>query len=255
MTPPPGAQGELVAARVALVTGATRGIARGIALDLARQGWAVAISFRSNTRAAETTRAAVAAAGAPALALQADLGDAQEARALVARVERAWGRVDALVHGAGPYHEGPLLEETPERWRETFRQNLDPLLFLTQAAAPGMQARHWGRILALGLATADRLAAQPNVTAYYIAKAGLLILVRSLAKVLAQHGVTVNAVSPGILETEGYPRPDLAALLERIPAGHLGQVDDVVAAARFLLSEDAGYVTGTNIHVSGGWGV
>jgi 3-oxoacyl-[acyl-carrier protein] reductase len=244
-----------MADRVALVTGATRGIARGIALDLARQGWAVAISFRTGARAAEATRAGIAAAGARALALQADLADATEARTLVSRVEATWGRLDALVHGAGPYHETPLLEETPERWRETFRQNLDPLLFLTQAAAPGMQARRWGRILGLGLATADRLAAQPNVTAYYISKAGLLVLVRSLAKVLAPHGVTVNAVSPGILDTPGYPRPDLEALLRRIPVGHLGHVDDVVAAARFLLSDDARYITGTNIHVSGGWGL
>ena len=241
--------------RVALVTGATRGIARGIALDLARQGWAVAVSFRTNARAADATRAAIEAAGVPALALQADLAEAAAARALVARVEETWGRLDALVHGAGPYHDVPLLEETPERWRDAFRQNLDPLLFLAQAAAPGMRARRWGRILGLGLATADRLAAQPNVTAYYIAKAGLLVLVRSLAKVLAPDGVTVNAVSPGILETPGYPRPDFDALLARIPAGHLGQVGDVVAAARFLLSDEARYVTGANIHVSGGWGL
>jgi 3-oxoacyl-[acyl-carrier protein] reductase len=241
--------------RVALVTGATRGIARGIALDLARRGWAVAVSFRTSARAAEGTRRAIEAVGARALALQADPGDAAEAKALVARVEAAWGRLDAVVHGAGPYHDGPLLEETPERWRETFRQNLDPLLFLAQAAAPGMQARRWGRILGLGLATADRLGAQPNVTAYYLSKVSLLGLVRSLAKVLAPHGITVNAVSPGVLETEGYPRPDLETLLQRIPAGHLGQVDDVVAAARFLLSEEAGYVTGANIHVSGAWGL
>jgi len=244
-----------MAERVALVTGATRGIARGIAVDLARQGWSVAVSYQTSARAAEATRQAIEAAGARSLALQADLGEAGEARALVARVEAAWGRLDAVVHGTGPYHEAVLLDETPERWRETFRQNLDPLLFLTQAAAPGMQARRWGRILGLGLATADRLAAQPNVTAYYLAKASLLGLVRSLAKVLAPHGITVNAVSPGILETAGYPRPDIEALLQRIPAGHLGQVDDVVVAARFLLSEEAGYVTGANIHVSGGWGV
>ncbi len=241
--------------RAALVTGATRGIARGIALDLARQGWAVAISFRTDAGAADATRGALEAAGAPALAIRADLGEAAEARALVARVEATWGRLDALVHGAGPYHDGPLLEETPERWRDTFRQNLDPLLFLAQAAAPGMQARRWGRILGLGLATADRLSAQPNETAYYIAKTGLLVLVRSLAKVLAPDGITVNAVSPGIVETEGRPRPELDAFLPRIPAGHLGRVDDVVAAARFLLSDDARYVTGANIHVSGGWGL
>ena len=244
-----------MADRVALVTGATRGIARGVALDLARQGWAVAVSFRTDARAANATRAEIEAAGASALVVQADLADPAEARALVGRVEATWGRLDVLVHGAGPYHEAPLLEETPERWRSAFGQNLDPLLFLAQAAAPGMQARRWGRILGLGLATADRLSAQPNVTAYYIAKAGLLVLVRSLAKVLAPHGITVNAVSPGILETPEYPRPDLDALLQRIPAGHLGQVDDVVAAARFLLSDEARYVTGANIHVSGGWGL
>ena len=102
-----------MAARAALVTGATRGIARGIALDLARQGWAVAISFRTDSRAAAATHASIEATGAPALALQADLGEAAEVRALVARVEAAWGRLDAIVHGAGPYHDGPLLEETP----------------------------------------------------------------------------------------------------------------------------------------------
>jgi 3-oxoacyl-[acyl-carrier protein] reductase len=245
----------LTGARVALVTGATRGIARGIALDLARRGWAVAVSYRRDAAAAEATRAALAAAGAPALALRADPGDAEEARALVRQVEAAWGRLDALVHGAGAYHESALLEETPERWRETFRQNLDPLLFLVQAAAPGMRARRWGRILGLGLATADRPTAQPNVTAYFIAKMGLLVLVRSLARVLGPDGITVNAVSPGILETPGYPRPDLDLVLRRIPAGHLGTVEDVVAAARFLLSDEAGYVTGANVHVSGGWGL
>jgi 3-oxoacyl-[acyl-carrier protein] reductase len=241
--------------RVALVTGATRGIARGIALDLARGGWAVAVSYRTAAAAAAVTRAGIEAAGARALVLQADPGDPEAARDLVTRVEAAWGRVDAVVHGAGPYHEAPLLEETPEGWREAFRQNLDPLLFLAQAAAPGMRVRRWGRILALGLATADRVSAQPNVTAYYTAKVGLLVLVRSLAHVLAADGVTVNLVSPGILETAGRARPDLEAVLRRIPAGHLGRIDDAVAAARFLLSDEAGYVTGASIPVSGGWGL
>ena len=130
-----------------------------------------------------------------------------------------------------------------------------PVLFLVQAASPGMRARRWGRIVALGLATVDRLAAQPNVTAYAIAKAGVLVLVRSLARVLAPDGITVNAISPGILDAGSAPLAELAAMGPRIPAGHPGRVEDVVAAARYLLSEEASYVTGTNLHVSGGWGV
>jgi 3-oxoacyl-[acyl-carrier protein] reductase len=241
--------------RVALVTGGTRGIGRGIALDLARAGWAVAVSYRSATGPADETRALIAATGAPALALRADLADPAGPVALVREVEAAWGRVDALVHAAGPFRRVPLLEETPAGWRAAFQQNLDPLLFLAQAVAPGMTARRWGRILGLGLATADRLTAQPDVTAYYIAKVGVLVLVRSLARLLAPHGVTVNAISPGILDGGETPAARLEALRARIPAGHEGRVDDVVAAARFLLSDEAAYVTGTNIHVSGGWGL
>lgn len=241
--------------RVALVTGGTRGIGRGIALDLARAGWAVAVSYRSAEGPAREARAAIEAAGARALVLRADPGDPERAVALVGEVEAAWGRVDALIHAAGPFHRVPLLAETPEGWRETFRQNLDPLLFLAQAAAPGMTARRWGRILGLGLASADRVAAQPDVTAYYAAKVGVLVLVRSLARVLAPHGITVNAISPGILETGPTRGADREALRGRIPAGHEGRVEDVVAAARFLLSDEAAYVTGANLHVSGGWGL
>ena len=135
--------------------------------------------------------------------------------------EAAWGRLDALVHAAGPYHEGPLLEETPDRWRETFRQNLDPLLFLAQAAAPGMQARRWGRILALGLETAHRLAAQPNVPPATLRRPACSSCCgrwpRSWLRTASR-----DAVSPGI-ETPGYPRPDLDALLEAHSRGAPGR--------------------------------
>jgi 3-oxoacyl-[acyl-carrier protein] reductase len=241
--------------RVALVTGGGRGIGRGIALDLARAGWAVAIAYRTGVERAEATRAAIEAAGAPALAVAADVGDPAAAADLVRRVEATWGRLDALVHAAGPFHRIGLLDETSAGWRAMFDANLHALFDLSQAVAPGMMERRWGRILALGLASADRLAAQPNVTAYAIAKSGVLILVRSLARILAPHGITVNAISPGILDAGSAEPTELAAMLPRIPAGHVGRVEDAVTAARFLLSDEAAYVTGTNIHVSGGWGL
>ncbi|HSE95289.1 MAG TPA: SDR family oxidoreductase, partial [Methylomirabilota bacterium] len=195
------------------------------------------------------------AAGAPALAVAADVGEPVAAADLVRRVEATWGRLDALIHAAGPFHRVALLDETSAGWRAMFDANLHALFDLSRAVAPGMMERRWGRILALGLASADRLAAQPNLTAYAIAKGGVLVLVRSLARVLAPHGITVNAISPGILDAGSAPPAELAAMRPRIPAGHVGRVEDAVAAARFLLSDEAAYVTGTNIHVSGGWGL
>ncbi len=244
-----------MADRVALITGGARGIGRAIGLDLARAGWAVAFCYRTSEQAAEETRAAVEAAGVRALAVRADVSDPDVADALVRRVEDVWGRIDALVNCAGPYHRVDLLKETPAGWRGMFENNLHPVFYLSRAVAPGMIARRWGRILAFGMATADQLTAQPNVTAHYIAKAGILVLVRSLARVLAPHGVTVNAISPGFIDSGSSPKAELDAMVPRIPAGYVGSVDDAVAAARFLLSEEARYVTGTNIHVSGGWGL
>jgi 3-oxoacyl-[acyl-carrier protein] reductase len=241
--------------RVALVTGGARGIGRAIGLDLARAGWSVAFCYRTSEAQASETQAAMEAAGARALAIRADVSHAETAQDLVRRVESAWGRIDALVNCAGPYHRVDLLQETPEGWREMFDTNLHPVFYLSQAVAPGMIARRWGRILAFGMATADQLTGQPNLTAHYIAKAGILVLVRSLARVLAPHDITVNAISPGFIDSGGTPAAELEAMRPRIPAGYVGSVDDAVAAARFFLSDDARYVTGTNVHVSGGWGV
>ena len=241
--------------RVALITGGARGIGRAIGLDLARAGWAVAFCYRTSAEAAEATRAAIEAAGARALAVRVDVSDPDAAEGLVRQIEHVWGRVDALINCAGPYHRVELLQETPAGWRDMFENNLHPVFYLGRAVAPGMIARKWGRILAFSMATADQLTAQPNVTAHYIAKAGVLVLVRSLARVLAPHGVTVNAISPGFIDSGGTPKAELDAMRPRIPAGYVGQVEDTVAAARYLLSEEARYVTGTNIHVSGGWGI
>jgi 3-oxoacyl-[acyl-carrier protein] reductase len=173
----------------------------------------------------------------------------------VRRVEGAWGRIDALVHCAGPFHRVDVLQETPAGWSEMFDNNLHPVFYVSRAAIPGMTARRWGRIVAFAMATADQLTAQPNLTAHYIAKTGVLVLVRSLARVLAPHGITVNAISPGFIDSGGTPQAELEAMRPRIPAGYVGTLDDAVAAARFLLSEEARYVTGTNLHLSGGWGI
>ncbi len=244
-----------MSAHVALITGGAKGIGRGIALDLASRGWRVAICYRTSVQDADHTAAAVRERGGEALAVRCDVSEPVAAKALVSRVEDEWGRIDALINGAGPYHRVNLLEETVEGWDEMFRGNLHPVFYLSQAAAPGMKARKSGRIINFSMANADQMVAQPDVTAHYIAKAGVLILTRTLAKLLAPYGVTVNAISPGFIDSGSAPPEELAGMTKRIPAGYVGTVADTVAAVRYLLSDEARYVNGANIQVSGAWGV
>ncbi|MDH5586343.1 MAG: SDR family oxidoreductase [Nitrospirota bacterium] len=241
--------------RVALITGGARGIGRGIALDLAKEGWVVAICYRTSQQEAKEVTQTIEGQGGKAVAIQCDVSKPDEAKRLVLQVEKTYGRIDALINGAGPYHRVHLMEETPEGWSEMFTNNLDPIFYLTKAVAPGMQARKYGRIITFGMANADKMEAQTHVTAHYIAKAGVLILTRTLAKLLAPHGITVNAISPGFVDSGSAPPEELAGMSKKIPAGYIGGVQDAVQAVRYFLSDDARYVTGANLHLSGGWGI
>lgn len=241
--------------RVALITGGARGIGRAIGLHLAESGWSVAVCFRSSEREAQETVEAIQRKGGKGLAVKADVSDPEGALGFVRDVEKTWGRIDALINCAGPYHRVPLLEETLEGWHAMFSNNLHPVFYLGRLVAPGMIERKWGRIITFSMANADQCVAQPQITAHYIAKAGVLILTRTLARVLAPHGITVNAISPGFIASGSAPVEELKTMEKKIPAGYIGSLDDAVAAAAFLLSDDAKYVNGANIHLSGAWGV
>ncbi len=241
--------------KIALITGGAKGIGRAIALDLAAQQWSVAICYRTSKAAADETSAAIRTRGGQALAVQCDVSDPKAVGDLVSQVESRWDRIDALINGAGPYHRVNLFDETPTGWREMFEGNLHPIFYLGQAVAPGMKARKQGRIINFSMANADQMVAQPEVTGHYIAKAGVLILTRTLAKLLAPYGITVNAISPGFIDSGSAPPDELAGVVKRIPAGYVGSVGDTVAAVRYLLSEEARYVNGANLHLSGGWGI
>lgn len=241
--------------RVALITGGARGIGRGVALDLAACGWSVAICYRTSAKEAAETIAAVTELGVKGLALQSDVADPGVAVELVKKVHGEWGRIDALINSAGPYHRVSLLNETNAGWHEMFDNNLHPVFYLAQAILPIMQQQHWGRIVCFTMANAEQLIAQPNLTAHYISKVGLLALTRSFARLIAADGITMNCVAPGYIDSGSAPKEELDRALKTIPAGYVGSVDDTVAVVRFLLSDAARYVNGANIQVSGGWGV
>jgi len=174
---------------------------------------------------------------------------------LVRQVHGEWGKIDALINGAGPYHRVSLLQETNKGWHSMFDNNLHPVFYLAQAVIPLMKEQKWGRIVSFSMANAEQLIAQPQLTAHYIAKAGLLALSRSFAKLIAADGITMNCVSPGFIESGSAPAGELERMVKFIPAGYVGTVGDAVSTVRFLLSEEARYINGANIQLSGAWGV
>jgi 3-oxoacyl-[acyl-carrier protein] reductase len=244
-----------MSSKVALITGGAKGIGRGVALDLATRGWSVAICYRTSAREADEVIDGVKQTGNAGLALQCDVSNCQAAVELVERVHQEFGRIDALINGAGPYHRVSLLQETNAGWHRMFDNNLHPVFYLTQAVVPIMKIQKWGRIVSFSMANAEQLIAQPQLTAHYITKVGVLALSRSFAKLLASDGITMNCVSPGFIDSGSAPKEELERMVKMIPAGYVGSVDDAVAAVRYLLSDEARYVNGANIQLSGAWGV
>jgi 3-oxoacyl-[acyl-carrier protein] reductase len=241
--------------RVALIAGGVRGIGRALSVELARRGWKVAACYRKSEEAAARLESELRADGKRALCLQADVSDPAAAETLVRRVESEYGRIDALINCIGAYHRVSLMEETLEGWHDMFNHNLHPVFYLSRLAAQGMIERRWGRIVGFSMVNADQQVGQPFVTAHYIAKIGVLVLMRSLARMLAPYGITANSISPGFIDTGSVPGEVIAQSLRSVPAGYIGSPDDAVSAVCYLLSDEARYVNGTNIHVSGAWGI
>jgi 3-oxoacyl-[acyl-carrier protein] reductase len=240
---------------VALITGGARGIGRAVALKLADDGWSIAICYRTSVREANEVIEAAQQKKVRARAIASDVSDPAAAARLVQQVHSDWGRIDALINGAGPYHRISLLEETTEGWHSMFDNNLHPVFYLSRAVIPLMREQRWGRIICFTMANAEQLIAQPQLTAHYIAKVGLLALSRSFARLVAPYGITMNCVGPGFIDSGSAPQQELEKMVKYIPAGYVGSVDDAVAAVRFLLSNEARYVNGAHIQLSGAWGV
>jgi 3-oxoacyl-[acyl-carrier protein] reductase len=245
----------MMESKAALITGGARGIGRAVALDLASRGWSVAICYRNSASAAHEVLESIRGYGMAALAFQCDVSDPIAATAMVRDLGNQWGRIDALINSAGPYHRIPLLEETNEGWHLMFDNNLHPVFYLSKAVVPLMKQRNWGRIICFSMSNAEQLIAQPHLTAHYISKVGLIVLMRSLARLVAPYGITANCIAPGYINSGSAPEEELEAAVKRIPAGYIGTVEETAAVVRFLVSDDARYINGANIQISGAWGV
>ena len=233
--------------RAALVTGAARGIGRGIALALAEAGFDVAVHYRSSRAEAEAVCDEAAALGATAVALQADLGDRAAARGLVAAAHARLGRLDVLVNNVGNYVYTPFDELTDAQWDDVLESNLAATFATCQAALPLMREQGYGRIVNLGYAGAQHLVARPSLVAYAIAKTGVVVLTRSIARAEAACGITANVVAPGVIENS------VTQPTREIPAGRAGLVEEVSRSVLFLAAEESAYVTGQVVEVAGGW--
>ncbi|MBK8479909.1 MAG: SDR family oxidoreductase [Proteobacteria bacterium] len=241
--------------RVALVTGGSRGIGRAAAELLLAEGWSVAVAHRPGLAAEASAQAPLSSSSDRWQAYGCQLADPEAAATLVQAVAGRWKRIDALIHCAGSFQRVPLLEQSAADWRRAFDDNLHGLFHVSRAVAPLMRQRRWGRIITFASVNADQAVGQTHVTAHAIAKLGVLVLTRSLARVLGSEGITVNAISPGFIASGGLLAEDLEAMAPQIPAGRFGRLEDITAVVRFLLSEEASYVNGANLQVSGGWGL
>jgi 3-oxoacyl-[acyl-carrier protein] reductase len=242
--------------RVAFVTGASKGIGRAVAVELAAQGRRVACGFGGDEAAALETQRAIEAVGGEALLVQADVADAAAVDTAFGEIETAWGPVEILVNNAGVTRDGLIARMSDEQWDEVIDTNLGGAFHTIRRATAKMMRARWGRIV--NVSSVSGQAGAPGQANYSAAKAGLLGLSRAVARELAPRGITCNVVAPGPIVTamtEAMPAEWHAAMQGTVPLGRLGTPEEVAAVAAFLCSDAAGYVTGALVPVDGGLGM
>ena len=243
----------LVANKTALVTGASRGIGRATAIELAKAGAKVAVNYAGNRAAAEEVVAQIQAAGGQAFMVQADVGDAAAVDAMVKSVVEQFGSIDILVNNAGITRDNLIMRMKEEDWDAVIHTNLKGIFNCTKVVTKLMMKQRYGRIV--NMTSVVGVMGNAGQSNYAAAKAGVIGFTKSMAKELASRNITVNAVAPGYISTDmtaDLPDQAKADLQSQIPLQRLGNPADVASAVLFLVSPGADYITGQTLHVDGG---
>ena len=243
----------LLDGRHALVTGASRGIGRAVALALAAEGASVALNFAGNVAAAEAVRDEIERAGGKAILVPADVSDEGAVEAMVKTVAEAFGSIDILINNAGITRDGLLLRMKEADWDAVLNTNLKGVFLCAKAVSKLMMKKRYGRIV--NMASVVGLVGNASQANYAAAKAGVIGFTKAMAKEMASRGITVNAIAPGFIHsdmTDILPDKVKEARLAGIPLGRAGEPTDVAQAALFLASDQAAYITGQVLQVDGG---
>ncbi len=238
--------------KVALITGASRGIGRAIALQLASDGFTV-VGTATTQAGADGITAALAEMQATGKGRVLDVNDAGQVSAVVAAIGEEFGPPQVLVNNAGITRDNLLMRMKDEEWEAIIDTNLTSVFRVTKACLRGMMKARWGRIVNIGSVVGST--GNPGQANYAAAKAGMLGFTKSLAKEVGSRGITVNTVAPGFIDTDmtrDLPQAQREALLEAIPLGRLGEAEEIAHAVSFLCSDKAAYITGETLHVNGG---
>jgi 3-oxoacyl-[acyl-carrier protein] reductase len=239
--------------KIALVTGAGRGIGRATAIKLGAAGAKVAVNYNSSEGPAQETVEAITAAGGEARAIKADVSQADQVEAMVNILVKDWSRIDILVNNAGITRDNLMMRMSQDEWDAVIDTNLRSAYFATRAVLRPMLRNRWGRIISLSSVVG--LTGNLGQANYAAAKAGIIGLTKSIAREVASRNITANAIAPGFIQTDitaVLPEELKAAMLKQIPADRYGQPEDVANAILFLTSDLAAYITGQVLNVDGG---
>lgn len=230
--------------KVILITGATKGLGRAIAIHFAKKDYSVVINYHSNETEAKKVLDEVHKFSKNSIVVQADVTSEKDVSKMFDQITRKFGRFDVLINNVGNFIYKPLAETSPDEFGSVINNNLQSVFLCSKYALPIMRKNNFGRVISFGSAGADRMLVRKFTTPYYIAKTGILLMTKAFAMEEAKNGITFNAISPGILES--------SVVKHQTPIGRDAKFDDIINAIDFLIKSESEYVNGANLEVAGG---